>query len=250
MVYIARLALRLPSLGSVRSTSRGKPAGGWNHVSLNAFPRSARKECYALVSSDCRRRSGPDDCHGGLVAPIQAALAVPPPPEGGIPYPYIHKDYQWFGTDADCHLHMKADSLIAYKRVLWTEAIVIYDGIFAEGDWCKINPTYYFGQSGGRLTLRKFGMSGAVIWCMRWKDARASNSAYSYFQGFDGNLVSYNGNQPPGALGATDTCCITVNDVPDMPVLAIQQDGNVVIYRYNAVHQTYTALWATNTVHQ
>jgi hypothetical protein len=98
--------------------------------------------------------------------------------------------------------------------------------MFADGDYCKLG-NCHLEQHNGTLGLSKYARSpnGTILWCMCWKDSRAYNSNYSYFQGFDSNLVSYNGGG--GAVGAADTCCITT---PNMPILPLQSDGDLVIY--------------------
>lgn len=177
---------------------------------------------------------------GGLIDPTPAVA------DGGLPYGYVARDYSWPSISAECHLHAYHASDVTYKPVLWVNAIVVYDGILAEGDWCRIG-NYYLDQHYSTLQLLKYGRAlvGDAMWCMCEKDPRAYNSSYSYFQGFDGNFVSYDANG--AAVGATDTCCVTAQDAPWIPLLALQSDGNLVVYRYNTSTHVYNAKWATNT---
>ncbi|WP_027341466.1 hypothetical protein [Hamadaea tsunoensis] len=180
---------------------------------------------------------------GGLVAPGQAALATPPPPDGGLPYGY-GEVYASISSDVLCELHLDDVYDIDYHSSFYgVRALFIRDGVFADGDYCRVG-NYYLEQKYGVLALWKNALSpdGDILWCMCWKDSRAYSSTYAYFQGFDGNLVSYNGGG--GAVGATDTCCIKT---PYMPILSLQSDGNLVVYWYNAITHVYEVKFATNT---
>jgi hypothetical protein len=177
-----------------------------------------------------------------LVLPATAAGAAPPPPEGGLPNGYVLSEAFGVGPDASCRAHFKGDwhNYVQYKDpFFWVRGILISDAVFANGDYCRIGP-YTLTQSGGDLLLLR--PDGVALWCMCYRNSRASTSLYSYFQGFDGNLVSYTSGGL--AVGASDTCCITS---PYRPFLAIQSDGNLVVYRYRAISNTYEAMWATNT---
>ncbi|NUT20909.1 MAG: hypothetical protein HOV77_17150 [Hamadaea sp.] len=165
------------------------------------------------------------------------AAAVPT----GLPYGYDTAQTFGLGPDASCKLHLKGDwhSFVQYKDpFFWVRSILISDAVFAEGDYCQIGP-YTLEQSDGDLRLLR--PDGVALWCLCYLPGTSTSKPfYAYFQGFDGNLVSYTwaGGE---AVRATNTCCATRRH------LALQTDGNLVIYQYNAVYNTYTAVWASNT---
>jgi hypothetical protein len=124
-------------------------------------------------------------------------------------------------------------------------AVVLENDIMYRGNGCAIGLSYLSQQaSDGDLVL--YDEQGHARWKMSQKDSRAIGASYAYFQGFDGNLVSYASDGTPRA--ATDTCCIV--DDTHVAFLAIQADGNLVIYRQDVNTGNLELKWQTKTYHQ
>jgi hypothetical protein len=119
--------------------------------------------------------------------------------------------------------------------VYGVSAWIIYDDYMVQGDTCQIGKSRLTLQRDGNLVL--YDENGRARWAASWtKPDVLGQGSYADFQYYDGNYVLYSGGNIP--LWASGTCCRTGAE------LAVQADGNLVIYDSNV-----KAVWATNTWH-
>lgn len=112
------------------------------------------------------------------------------------------------------------------------QAWFLPNDILYRGYVCQIGKASLRMQTDGNLVV--YDENNVARWAThKYAGQRAE------FQGFDGNFVVYNNTSSySGALWASNTCCRTGAR------LAVQADGNVVVY-----DSAWRALWATNTWH-
>ncbi|GAA2326571.1 hypothetical protein GCM10010170_001460 [Dactylosporangium salmoneum] len=173
-----------------------------------------------------------------------AAAALGPAAEAHA-VPGGYGDFGFVGGYNDhCHVHMRNGNWYYNPNFYGVRVALFTDVIFADGDFCII------GKSQLRVGLHSeniilFDENYNQKWSMGSSSYVDLHTSYSFFQGFDGNFVQYSANNK--VLGATNTCCQTDDGVTRL--LAIQSDGNVVIYDHYELSNTYDVIWQTHTAH-
>jgi hypothetical protein len=105
------------------------------------------------------------------------------------------------------------------------------------GEDCQIGKARLYMQSDGNLVL--YDNYGLARWATSWSRPDViGNGKFSSFQHDDGNFVEYSAYPVFTPLWASNTCCLRG------ALLAIQADGNLVIY--NGKNEP---IWSTKTNH-
>ncbi|HYN97856.1 MAG TPA: hypothetical protein VES42_28785 [Pilimelia sp.] len=126
--------------------------------------------------------------------------------------------------------------LPTYGSVRGVPAWFATNTLFGPGDYCQTGKALLLMQGDGNLVV--YDENFDARWSARDTHPQVMGNGYwAYFQGFDANFVVYNSNSSR-AYWASNTCCRTGAR------LAIQADGNVVIYSSN-----WSVLWKTNSNH-
>jgi hypothetical protein len=114
-------------------------------------------------------------------------------------------------------------------------AWLIYRSYFVQGQYCQIGKAKLFYQPDGNLVV--YDETGKARWAVSWYAPDWRQSSFVDFQDYDGNFVMYYSGGSE-AIWASNTCCRTGAE------LAVQSDGNVVIY-----DSAVRAVWSTRTSH-
>lgn len=111
----------------------------------------------------------------------------------------------------------------------------IHNSYFVQGQYCQIGKAKLHYQTDGNLVV--YDENGRARWAVSWHARDWRQSSFVDFQNYDGNFVMYyiGGSV---AIWASNTCCRTG------AALAVQADGNVVIY-----DNGWRPIWSTGTHH-
>ncbi len=127
--------------------------------------------------------------------------------------------------------------LFQVEYVHGVKAYTTKGGYMARGMLCQTGKSRLSMQTDGNLVL--YDENGVARWAASWSRPNViGRGAFAYFQN-DNNYVLYDNGNPWIAQWASNTYTGQFGGR-----LAIQADGNLVVYNPNLV-----PLWATNTAH-
>ncbi|GAA2351511.1 hypothetical protein [Dactylosporangium salmoneum] len=181
-----------------------------------------------------------------LMAATVAAIGQAATAHAGYPsgYQLWSKIFNPNNNNEYCQLHTNNRNNIRFVNNFYgVRAFFILDGYFAAGDSCRIGKSNLVVSSHSQ-SIVLYDENGVPRWSMGSPYYVETNRSYSYLQGLDGNFVQYSENG--AVLGATNTCC---TPYAYEVVMAVQSDGNLVVYWYHYETDFYEVKFTTNTAH-